>query len=127
MLIILFASAAAMAQNPLARPDPFAGTFEGQQVVLELKGARGEYAGTISVRGQQFPVAVKANGANASGSFAVNGQSYPFTLSPAGDGLTLASEGQEYRLPRVGAAADQPPASGGVSGARIVGSWRNAQ
>src|SRR5882724_11144428 len=105
LVCVALAMGIAMAQNPLARPDPFAGTFEGQQVVLELKAARGEYTGTISVRGQQFPVSVKANGATASGSFAANGQSYPFTLSPAGDGLTLASEGQEYRLTRRGAAA----------------------
>src|SRR5436309_8030317 len=114
-----------MAQNPPARPDPFAGTFEGQQVVLELSAARGEYMGTISVRGQQFPVAVKVKGATASGSFTADGQSFPFTLSPVAEGLTLASEGQEYRLMRRGAAeAAQAPAKPGGS---IVGSWRNAQ
>ncbi|HXA51476.1 MAG TPA: hypothetical protein VNV86_14265 [Candidatus Acidoferrum sp.] len=67
--------------------DPFAGVFEGQSVVVELKGARGSYVGTLSVQGQSYPAIVTAKGANGDGDFTVNGQEYRFSLTPSADGF----------------------------------------
>ena len=36
----------AAAQNPLARPDAYVGTFSGDGVTLELTGSAGVYTGT---------------------------------------------------------------------------------
>jgi hypothetical protein len=113
-----------------AQSDPFAGLFQGDQVVLELKGSAGKYAGTLTVQGQQFSTVVTTSGTSATGSFIVGGRTYKFTLTPYGNGYKLASEGVEYVLARkaeqppppapAGAISDAPPAS-------IVGSWRNAR
>src|ERR1035437_9788761 len=98
-----------MAQNPLAKPDPFVDAFQGDGVTLEIAASGAGYSGTLSFQGRQFPAAMKAAGAIASGSFEVNGQSYTFTLTPDGGGFKLASAGTEYRLARTAPAA-QPAA-----------------
>jgi hypothetical protein len=131
-----------MAQNPLAKPDPFVGTFQGDGVTLEMAASGADYTGTLTFQGRTFPAAMKASGANASGSFEVSGQSYAFTLAQDGGGFKLASAGTEYRLARKApAAAEAQPAAPALAeapaapapaptGARaagiIVGSWRNA-
>lgn len=116
------------AQNPLARPDPFAGTFQGEQVTLEMTGVKGQYTGTLTIQGDKLPVTAKSGNGIATGSFDVNGRTYSFTLTPVGSGLKLASDGAEYTLVRTGASAASPtrsesdqPRSGS-----IVGSWRNS-
>src|SRR5450756_2584491 len=130
------------AQNPLAKPDPFVGTFQGDGVTLEMAASGAGYAGTLSFQGRQFPAAMKAAAQLASGSFEVSGQSYAFTLTQDGGGFKLASAGTEYRLARKAPAAPaaQPAAPAlaeapaapapAPTGARaagiIVGSWRNA-
>ena len=118
-----------MAQNPLAKPDPFVGTFQGDGVTLEMAASGAGYAGTLSFQGRQFPAAMKAAAQLASGSFEVSGQSYAFTLTQDGGGFKLASAGTEYRLARKATAAPAAPApapaSAGAAGS-IVGSWRNA-
>src|SRR5688500_12133441 len=107
LIAALLLAAVAAAQNPLAKSDPFAGTFQGDQVTLELKGSGGQYTGILTVQGTRIPAAVRANGVNATGTFTVNGQTYSFTMTPITNGFLLASEGAEYRLERKG----QPPAS----------------
>ena len=81
VLACVFA-AAACAQNPLARPDPFAGSFAGDQVALDLSGSNAQYSGSLTVHGNRFPVTAKSAGGVATGSFTVNGQNYSFTLTP---------------------------------------------
>jgi hypothetical protein len=129
VILICLTLAFAFGQNPLARPDPFAGTFQGDQITLELTGARGEYSGYLTVQQNRLPVTVKSAGGNATGAFQVNGQTYSFTLSPATGGLKLASEGAEYNLTRKGtgpATAAEPAAAAQPGSDSIVGNWRNA-
>jgi hypothetical protein len=116
------------AQNPLARPDPFVGTFQGDQVTLEMMGARGQYSGSLTVQGHKLPVTAKSGTGNATGSFEVNGRTYSFTLTPVGSGLKLASEGAEYTLVRKGATTVSPadPEGDQPRSGSIVGSWRSA-
>src|SRR5215471_11211074 len=111
-----------LAAVALAQPDPFAGVFQGDKVVLELKAVGGKYAGTVTVQGQTFPVSATAVGKAAEGVFTVAGRNYPFRLAPYGNGFKLTSEGAEYLLvrrveaaaapapaPRAAPAAPQPP------------------
>jgi hypothetical protein len=58
---ILLATLAA-AQNPLARPDPYAGTFAGDGVTLELSGSAGVYTGALTVQGQRIAATVRTGG-----------------------------------------------------------------
>ncbi len=122
----------AVAQNPLAKPDPFVGTFQGDGATMELAGADGAYSGTVTFQGQKMATRVKASGDSATGAVDVNGQTYAFTLIPVGSGFKLASEGREYQLER----KTEPPlpvppapagatASGSIVGS-IVGNWRGA-
>ncbi len=125
--LLLWAGAAlAMAQNPLARPDPFEGTFEGDGVTLTMAPKGGDYAGTLTFQGQSYPAAMKTSGTIASGSFEVQAKAYPFTLTQQGGGFLLNSAGADYRLARKGSAA-APSAQAGSAAAGIVGTWRNAQ
>jgi hypothetical protein len=121
MLLAVILAAMGNGQNPLARLDPFVGTFEGDHVRLEIAGAKGLYSGTLLVVGKQFAVTVKPTaGGSAAGSFDVQGLTYSFTLTPINGGFKLTSDGTEYTLTRMG------PAPTGASGASIVGLWRNA-
>ena len=122
--------ALAMAQNPLARPDPFEGTFEGDGVSLTMAAKAGDYSGTLTFQGQTFPASMKAAGTIASGSFEVQTKAYPFTLTAQGTGFLLNSAGADYRLARKSAGAAPPPtpaAATPTAAASIVGTWRNAQ
>ena len=89
-----------MAQNPLAGPDPFVGTFQGDGVTLEMARSGADYAGTLSFQGRTFRAAMKASDTVGSGSFEVNGQDFPFILKQDGTGFKLASAGTQYRLAR---------------------------
>ena len=113
----------AQAQNPLARPDPFVGTFSGDGVRMELAGSGGEYTGTATFQGMKMTTRVKASGANADGTVNVNGQTYAFTLTPAGNGYKVTSEGREDLEERK---VEEKPATAGAP-AGIVGIWRGAQ
>jgi hypothetical protein len=121
-------AAVAYAQNPLARPDPFTGTFQGNQVTLEITGAQRQYSGWLTVQGNKFPVTGKAGNGNVTGVVQINGGSYSFTLTPTGAGLKLATEGAEYTLARMAETPGSPPepARKQPSSGSIVGSWRNA-
>ena len=114
-------AAALAAQNPLARPNPFIAVFQGDQVVLDLKGAAGQYTGTLTVNGTGLATTVKSAGASATGTFAAGGTSYSYTLTTAGRGFVLNSEGNEYRLERKSESPTTPAAPAGS----IVGYCRN--
>src|SRR5258708_35178798 len=91
-LLLAFA-AALCGQNPLARPDPFAGSFQGDQVTLDLTGGRGQYSGSLTVQGSKLPVTVKQAGQTASGAFEAQGQTYSFTLTPDSGGPKMGGDG----------------------------------
>ena len=114
----LFFAAALAAQNPLARPDLFVGVFQGDQVVLDLKGAAGQYTGTLTDNGTSLATTVKSAGASATGTFAAGGTSYSYTLTPAGRGLVLNSEGNEYRLERK---SESPATAAAPAGSSAAG------
>lgn len=127
-----------MAQNPLAKPDPYMGRFQGDGVTLEMAGSDGAYTGALTFQGQKMPARLKAAGADATGTFEVNGQSYAFTLAAAGSGFKLTSGGVEYKLERQGAAPSPTPAgaplatpastaAAAAAAGSIVGTWRGAQ
>jgi hypothetical protein len=114
------------AQNPLSRPDPFIGAFQGDGVTLEITGARGQYSGSLTVQGNRLPVTLKSSGSAATGTFVVEGRTYSFTLMPTSGGLKLTSDGAEYNLTRR-TDGDRPadPAANQSRSGSIVGSWRN--
>jgi hypothetical protein len=134
---LMFALAVAggcMAQNPLAKPDPYVGRFQGDGVTLEMAGSDGAYTGALTFQGQKMPARLRVAGADATGAFEVNGQSYAFTLAAAGSGFKLTSGGVEYKLERQGAApSPTPPPTAApapastAAAAGIVGTWRGAQ
>ena len=123
LLLLCAFAAAAKAQNAPAESDPFVGTFQRDQVSLQLGGAKGQYSGSITVQGRRLSVSAKASGDVVTGTFDLDGKSYAFTLTPYAGGLKLTAEGLEYRLERTGAA----PAEAPKSGSGIVGNWRSAQ
>ncbi len=101
--------------NPLApRPavqKPFAGTFVGDKISLELNyDERQEaYTGWLTFNGNRFACGGFVENSQLAGKFVANGQQYPFSLGINGDGATLTSEGQNYQLKKQGGA--QPPAN----------------
>ena len=121
-------AALACAQNPLPRPDPFTGTFQGDRVTLEMTGAKGQYSGLLTVSGNKLPVTARSEAGYAIGAFEMNGRTYPFTLTPVGGGLKLATQGAEYTLARKAETPARPaePAGNQPPSGSIVGSWRNA-
>jgi hypothetical protein len=90
----------AMAQDPLAEPDPFVGTFRGDGVRLEMSSSGGAYAGTLSIHGESYLVSMKVTGTVASGSYDVNGQAHRFTLTREAEGFMLTIGAATYRLTR---------------------------
>src|SRR5437016_3393724 len=75
-----------LAAVAFAQRDPFAGVFQSDKVALELKGAGGNYTGTLTVQGPALQVSVRAEGASANGTFSAGGRNYAFTLTPSGNG-----------------------------------------
>jgi hypothetical protein len=123
-ILVCCLSALALAQNPLAKPDPYVGTFQDERVTLDLTGAKGQYSGSLTVQGNKLAVTAKSGSGNATGTFDVAGRTYSFTLTPIDGGLKLVSDDAEYTLLRKAATASgarpRPQNSG------IVGTWRNA-
>jgi hypothetical protein len=90
----------AMAQNPLAEPDPFAGAFRGDGVRLEMSSSGGAYAGTLSIHGEHYLATMKVSGNVASGSYDVNGLAHRFTLTREAEGFIMTSGPAAYHLTR---------------------------
>src|SRR5690349_9358809 len=65
------------AENPLAKkPDsPFAGTYRGDGVMLQLKP---DHTGTLTFNGKEYPVTGKADGTTFNGKFAVGQDQFDF-------------------------------------------------
>lgn len=108
------------AQNPLARrsaaTQPFAGSFRGEGLALELRwdAAQRGYRGTLSFEGQRYPCRVDERDGGAQGSFTVDGEAYEFRLALRGETLTLVSDGVEHRLVREAQGSGAASAPGGV-------------
>ncbi|MGD0776608.1 MAG: hypothetical protein ABSC05_27650 [Candidatus Solibacter sp.] len=113
-----------MAQNPLAEPDPFAGTFRGDGVRLEMSSSGAAYAGTLSIHGEIYVATMKVSGTVASGSYDVNGLARRFTLTRETEGFMLTSGTAAYRLMRRVSTTLAPEAAQGA--ADLVGRWRDS-
>jgi hypothetical protein len=104
----LSAILAAQAGNPPAA-DPFARSFEGDGLRLELSGAAaGGYRGRLLFQGQEYPAEASATGKQLRGRFTAGADRFEFTASLAGDQLTLVSDGNTYHLAGTPAAASEP-------------------
>ena len=87
------------AQNPLAMAaDPFGGTYQNEQLRLELTRKGQEYAGVILLGGQSLPVKAKATAGTLAGTFESQGQTYSFQAKRAGSQLTLTTDGATHVL-----------------------------
>ena len=113
-----------MAQNPLAEPDPFAGTFRGDGARLEMSSSGGTYSGTLLIHGESYLVSMKVTGTVASGSYDVNGQAHRFTLTREAEGFMLTIGAATYRLTRRVSTALAPEAA--QSAADPVGRWHSS-
>lgn len=97
--------------NPLAAPDPWAGTFSDGNLILSLQGANGQYTGTLELSGQHYGLSARSDGANLVGQFESNGSMFDFSCSLQGDTVTLTSGGNNYILKRQGASNPLGPGS----------------
>jgi len=103
------------AQNPLALlGDPFSGTFQNDQLKIELALKGAEHSGTIQIGGQSLPVKAKAAAGKLAGTFESGGQTYTFQATRSGSQITLITDGVTHVLEQAGAAA--PP---------VVGDWQS--
>jgi hypothetical protein len=121
--LLTFAVCAAVifGQNPLAMAgDPFQGTFQNEQIKMELARKGGEYSGVIVLGGQSMPVKAKAVAGKLTGTFESGGQSFAFQAVRSGNQVSLTTEGVTHLLEKAGAAAPAaaPPA------AAVVGEWQ---
>lgn len=118
-------SIALQAQNPLAiAADPFGGTYQNEQLKLELTRKGLEYTGVILLGGQSLPVKAKATAGTLAGTFESQGQTYSFQAKRSGSQLTLTTDGAAHVLERAGTvvAAVTPPAPAPT----VVGEWRGS-
>ncbi|MGD8726386.1 MAG: hypothetical protein PVH40_02010, partial [Gemmatimonadales bacterium] len=127
--------APAAGANPLAARqgggDPFAGTFVGDGLSLQLQQTQGGYAGSLTFEGQSFPVQARAQGGQLQGAFTAGGQQYAFQARVQGGSMTLVSDGNSYALTRQGGApapagppAQRRAAQAGAAGAQgLIGQW----
>lgn len=106
--------------NPLAAPAaPFAGTFEGGGVVLELAAKAPGYEGTLTFQGQRMPCRAAPKGDGLAGTFTASGSEFAFEAARTPQGLRLTSSGQGYDLVRKGG---NPLAGGAAPPANPLGS-----
>lgn len=111
------------AQNPLAVvADPFSGTFQNDQLKIELARQGAEYSGVIQIGAQSLPVKAKAAAGKLSGTFDSGGQAYTFQATRGGSQLTLITDGVTHVLEKAGAA---PPVAASVPTPSVVGDWQS--
>ena len=93
--------------NPLAvvsAPAPFAGSFEGDKLRLDLATAvGGGYAGMLSIDGQSFPVQAQGLENILNGVFNASGNEFAFSATLEGSSLELVSDGNQFMLEKVAA------------------------
>jgi hypothetical protein len=104
-LTVAIVLAIPFAWPPLAggAPDPFAGTFAGDELTITLQGNGQTYQGQATYQGQTFPVQAQVTGNRMSGVYVAQGQRFPFEAMVQGDQMQLASGGRLYTLVRSGA------------------------
>jgi len=129
----------AQGANPLAaaggQGDPFAGSFTGNDISVQLQAGQGGYTGSLTFQGQSFPVQALAQGTQLEGAFTAGGQQYTFQAAVQGTSMTLVSGGNTYQLTRQGVApssanplaqqgaAPAPPAAAPAGGSGLLGQW----
>ncbi len=94
------------APSPIAQAeDPFVGTFEGEAYKLTIRPnpKTPDYAGALVLDGQSIDFKARKVGDVLKGKLEIQGGSFYFTISIAGDTLTVISDGETYTLKRVGA------------------------
>jgi len=118
VLAVAIGALAVTGQNPLApNADLFSGSFQNEQMKLELSRTGQEYSGVIILGGQSLPVKAKADAGKLTGAFDSGGQSYTFQVTRAGSQLTLVTDGVTHVLEKAtGAAPAKAPA--------VVGDWQ---
>ena len=121
LLAAAIGAMALSAQNPLAVvADPFSGTFQNDQLKIELARQGAEYSGVIQISGQSLPVKAKAAAGKLSGTFESGGQAYIFQATRGGSQLTLITDGVTHVLERAGAAG-----AASVAAPPVVGDWQS--
>lgn len=120
--LLLACAIVAFAQNPLAvSADPFGGTFQNEQMKMDLARKGSEYSGVILLGGQSLPVKAHVTAGKLAGTFESGGQSYSFQATRNGTKLTLTTDGATHVLDKAGAAP--PPTAAPVS-SPVVGQWQ---
>lgn len=131
MLVLAAGQFALLAQNPLAvAADPFSGTFQNDQLKVELTRSGAEYTGAISLSGQTMPLKAKVTAGKLTGTFAVQGQSYSFQATRSGGQLSLTTDGVTHVLEKAGGtqnplAAAPKPAPPSAGQPAVVGQWQS--
>jgi hypothetical protein len=103
--ILIIASRQALAD------DPFAGSFTGAKISIDIVAAPNGYTGTIHYGQQSYPIKAEANGNSLSGTFSSGSSDFPFSATISGDNLSLTTAGTTYQLSRPAAAANPLAAS----------------
>ena len=94
--------------NPLAI-DPFAGSFHGDGLRLNLEAANDQYSGQLEIAGQTYPVvAVATSSTSLTGGFEASGATFTFSATLQGSQMILVSDGSSYSLTK--AASNPLPA-----------------
>lgn len=103
--------------NPLAggRPAPYAGTFQGDGLVLELQAKGDAYEGSLTFQGQRMACKATPVQGGLRGSFTTGQGEFAFEAADAPTGLRLTSGGQTYQLVRQGPPAPANPLGGGAA------------
>ena len=97
--------------NPLTEPDPFAGEYEGEEVIVIIKVSGDGYGGEIRRAGRTFPIKATRDGKVVTGTFSHESTTFKFTAQFEGQALKLASGNKTFLLKRKdAAAATAPPA-----------------
>ena len=111
------------AEQPAATPRPFAGTWVGEDLTLELQwnDARNRYEGTVVHDGERMPCQGDARGQGFAGTFTSEGQQYEFTLTLQGEKATVQSGGQTYPLQRRGGQPTPQPRNDNGAPAAVGG------
>ena len=123
LFALAFCAISLPAQNPLAMAaDPFGGTYQNEQLQLELTRKGQEYTGVILLGGESLPVKAKATAGTLAGTFESQGQTYSFQAKRAGSQLTLTTDGATHLLERTGTVVAAPAAAP----AAVVGEWRGS-
>ncbi|MEX2215666.1 MAG: hypothetical protein WD768_16255 [Phycisphaeraceae bacterium] len=86
--------------NPLTDVDPFAGEFEGDELIVVVKVSGDGYVGEIRRAGRSFPMKAVREGKQMVGSFSFEKSSFRFTARFDGQSLSLHSGDKDFTLKR---------------------------